>query len=205
MSWYDVFSFTYDAQLEELYRPHRARAVTALGLFEGAVGLDLACGTGQSFDALREGVGATGRVIGLDASSGMLRRARRRIARAGWDNVRVVHARADEVSAELLGAQDGLDFVLCCLGATAFPDWPRVFAQTFELLRPGGRYVVFDVHAKERLFQTRMVELLARADLSRRAWEPLEASSADFEVEDLDGDPKTFGGTLFVASGARSR
>jgi ubiquinone/menaquinone biosynthesis C-methylase UbiE len=205
MSWYDVFSFTYDAQLEQLYRPYRSRAVSALGLFEGASGLDLACGTGQSFDALREGVGATGRVIGLDASSGMLRRARRRIARAGWDNVSVVKAGADEVSPELLGAPDGLDFVLCCLGATAFPDWPRVFARTFDLLRPGGRYVVFDVHAAERLFQTRMVELIARADLSRRAWEPLEAACADLRVEELDGDPKTFGGTLFVASGTRPR
>ena len=81
--WYDLFSLVYDRALEDLYAPFRPAAVEALRLTEGARVLDLPCGTGQSFDLLVPAVGPTGAVLGVDASSGMLRRARRRVGQRG--------------------------------------------------------------------------------------------------------------------------
>jgi ubiquinone/menaquinone biosynthesis C-methylase UbiE len=96
-----------------------------------------------------------------------------------------------------------IDAIICTLGLTVLPDWQTVFARTFALLRPGGQYVVLDVHAERRVPQTALVELVARADVSRRVWEPLAAASDDFTLRRLPGSPHVHGGTLLLASGRR--
>ncbi|MCC6747107.1 MAG: methyltransferase domain-containing protein [Deltaproteobacteria bacterium] len=206
MRWYDVFSLFYDRSLEQTYRAYRVQAVERLRLAPGATVLDLACGTGQNFPALVEAVSPTGQVLGVDLSRGMLARARQRIARAGWKNVHLLEQDAQTLAeadlAEFTGGRP-LDGALCTLGLTVIPDWRPVFEATFALLRSGGRYALLDVHAPERSFQTRMVELFARADVGRKVWEPLEALASDFTLEETDAPAKTVGGTLFVASGTR--
>ncbi len=206
MGWYDLFSVFYDRALEALYHPYRARAVEALHAASGTAVLDLACGTGQNFAEGCDAVGPGGRLVGVDLSEGMLRQARRRVARAGWANVSLVRGDAQTVSAPSLGAAapaDGFDGVLCTLGLTAMPGWEAAFTRSFDLLRPGGRYVILDVHAADRIRQTRLVELIARADLSREVWRPLERRCPDFCLDLVDAPPQTFGGCLFVAGGTK--
>lgn len=198
--WYDVFSLFYDRALEDLYVPFRPAAVEALRLAEGASVLDLPCGTGQSFALLASAVGPAGSVLGVDASGGMLRRARRRVERAGWHHVAVQRAAAADVDAGLLAGALGtpeVDGVLCALGLTALPEWEAAFERLFSLLRPGGRFVLFDVYAAERTREARSVELVARADLSREAWRPLAARCRDFSRQVLPADAATFGGELW--------
>lgn len=208
MSWYDIFALSYDGSLEQLYRPHREAAVAALQLHRGARVLDLPCGTGQSFDLIIEGavgqvgIGGEGTLVGLDLSRGMLRRARRRVERAGWSNVVLLERDARQLGAgeDEDGSPSSFDAILCALGLTAFPDWEAVFAAAWALLEPGGRFVIMDVHAAERRFQTKLVELMARADLSREVWQPLERLGEDFSRVETDASPKKMGGTLFIAS-----
>lgn len=205
MGWYDIFSLTYDAQLEKLYRPYREQLASKLGLQPGAQVLDVPCGTGQQFDLLVDAIGESGILFGIDRSKGMLRRAQKRVSRAGWNNVALLRADANEIElAALPGVgQQGLDAVVCALGLTAFDSWQQAFHRLFSLLRPGGRFAILDVFVNEHRFQTRMVEWLARADLSRKAWEPLAAASVGFERRETDAPVKTFGGTLYIATGLR--
>lgn len=205
--WYDVFSLFYDRALEDLYAPFRPAAVEALELSPGARVLDLPCGTGQSFDYLLPAVGPQGLVLGVDQSAGMLRRAERRKERQGWTNVTLRRASADQVDASMVGlalGQAEVDGVLCALGLTALPKWEVAFTNLFSLLRPGGRFVLFDAFAAARTFETRSVEVVARAELSREVWRPLEALCSDFQRTVLPANPKKFGGELFVASGTKS-
>jgi demethylmenaquinone methyltransferase/2-methoxy-6-polyprenyl-1,4-benzoquinol methylase len=204
--WYDLFALFYDRALEDLYAPFRPAAVEALRLSHGASALDLPCGTGQSLDALVPAVGPAGSVLGVDASSGMLRKARRRVDRAGWENVMLRQGSVADVGAGLLADALGepeVDGVLCALGLTALPDWEAAFERLFALVRPGGRFVLFDAYAPERTREARSVELVARADLSREAWRPLAARCHDFERAVLPADEKKFGGQLYVASGTK--
>lgn len=196
MRWYDLFAHTYDAQLEALYRPYRPAALDALRLTPGDTVLDLACGTGQNFDGLAERLGPTGRVIGLDASEGMLNKAHARAERLGLDAT-LVHADATAA------AYPPVDAVLATLAFTALPAPDAAFARALNALRPGGRFVLLDVHAERRIFQTWMVEKIARADLSRRPWTMLEATLEDVSRTDLNAPAKTFGGTLYVAAGTK--
>jgi ubiquinone/menaquinone biosynthesis C-methylase UbiE len=200
VGWYDLFSRTYDRQLEELYAPYRSAAVHALRAERGDTVLDLACGTGQSFRYILEAVGPAGRVIGVDRSVGMLERARRRVETAHWTNVRLIDADAVEIEHLEMGTPV-VDGLLIALGLTAMEQSEGTLRSALRRVRPGGRCVIMDVHAGRRAFQTRLVEWMARADLCRRVWEPLQSLCPDFERIETDAPARTFGGTLFIASG----
>lgn len=207
MAWYDWFASFYDASVEGFYRDARQAALDQLRVHEGATVLVLACGTGQDFEVVAPAVGAGGRVIGLDFSPGMLKKAARRIEQRGWDHVTLVEADARTVSAEQLEAAVGapvqLDAVLVCLGMSVLPDWEQVFHQAWELLRPGGRFVIFDVYADRWVPQTSWIKLIAQADVYRKVWEPLEGVADDFSRDHLPGSPHLHGGNLYLSAGTK--
>ena len=200
MTWYDLFALIYDPTTEAVYRPHRARVARVLELPATPTVVDLACGTGQNFPELSKRVGLDGRIVGVDASAGMLARAAKRVRKGGYANVDLVHADAREFSPE-----GPVDAIVCTLGFSALPDWETVMARAWDQLAPGGQLVIFDVYAERRVPQTWWTELIARADLSRRVWEPLEARATGFELEFLPGSPHLHGGRLFLAAGSKPR
>jgi ubiquinone/menaquinone biosynthesis C-methylase UbiE len=204
MGWYDFFSRFYDSSLEKLYVDARKAAADALELAPGMTVLDFPCGTGQSFDGIVSRIRPGGRLVGADLSEGMLARAAKRASTR--ELVEVVTTRGDARSfgAEQLRALgvDRLDRLHVFLGLSAFPDWEASFERLFGLLAPGGRCVVVDVHAEKPSFQGRMVNLVARADITRRTWEPLERLSSGFERRELPSLPQ-HGGQLFLATGTR--
>ena len=205
--WYNIFSLFYDRALEDLYAPFRPAAIEAMQLSGGETVLDVPCGTGQSLNGLVESVGETGAVLGVDASGGMLRKAQRRIRREGWGNVQTKQARAEAIDSAWLSRSIGqphVDGILCAIGLTALPNWEATFDRMFSCLRAGGRFVLFDVYAAEPTRESKSVELVARADLSRDVWRPLEARCEDFERTVLPADVKTFGGELYVAAGTKA-
>ncbi len=118
MSWYDLISPLYDIGATGSGQ-QRSEAVAQLRLEAGDVVLDVACGTGLNFPFVEAGIGAEGVLIGLDYSSGMLAKARRKVKRKGWGNVRLIRADARSLSGDLLKEHtnvDRIDKVLCTLG-----------------------------------------------------------------------------------------
>lgn len=201
MGHYDLFSAFYDLSVEQHYRSQRAAAADALALRTGLTVLDLPCGTGLSLPHLREGVGDGGAIVGVDASPGMLAKARRRAEREGWTNVHLVESNVDALAAEALGPVGGtVDRLHVFLGLSAFPDADAGFEKAWALLRPGGRCVVVDCYAETLSFQGRMVNWTAKADITRRTWEPLERRAEGYRRVDLPST-KAHGGQLFLASG----
>ncbi len=198
MAWYDVFSRFYDASLEKLYRDARSSALEALALKPGLRVLDLPTGTGQSLDLLAPSVGDSGRVLAVDLSKGMLRRAHERVSRNGWTNVDVLESDVHTLTPESLGGQ--VDRLHVFLGMSTFPRPDEAFERMWATLKPGGRCVVVDVFTERLGFQGRMVNLVARADIRRRSWEPLERVATGFSRIDLPSLQK-HGGTLFLAVG----
>ena len=66
-----ALSALYDLAFLERERTFRRRALDRLNLSPGERALEVGCGNGNSFTALRDGVGDEGRVVGLNASRGM--------------------------------------------------------------------------------------------------------------------------------------
>jgi len=199
MGWYNVFSNFYDRSLEKLYRQQRKIASERLDLHPGQTVLDCPTGTGQSLDELSPGVGPDGRVIGVDLSKGMLKRARARTDKQALANVSFVEASVHDVQLEPGTTVDRLHIFL---GLSAFPDFDDAFGHLWSLLAPGGRCVVVDCHDANPGFQGKMVNLVARADIRRETWKPLEARAESYAFEDLPSLPK-HGGQLFLATGIK--
>ena len=98
---------TYDAELA-LFEPVRRQAIARLGLQPGATVIDAGCGTGLSLRALREAVGPSGQVTGIEQCPEMLAQARECVARAGWRNVTLIEASVED--AELKDTADAALF-----------------------------------------------------------------------------------------------
>jgi ubiquinone/menaquinone biosynthesis C-methylase UbiE len=197
---YDFLAPAYDPIFESIYRPFRTRALERLPAKRGATVLDLASGTGQNFPFLAERIGDEGKIIGVDLSSGMLRRARLRATRTGLRNVSLLQM---DVTRPDYSALPPVDFVICSYGFTSMHGWKAAFGASFDLLKPGGAYLIHDVDGTKRSFHSLAVEIVTRSDFSQPVWEPLRAACPDFRMDYLDPSAHLFGGRLFVATGTK--
>jgi ubiquinone/menaquinone biosynthesis C-methylase UbiE len=117
----------------------RESVTTALAPDEGDVVVEMGCGTGANVPYLRERVGPTGTVVGVDFTPGVLAVARDRTDREGWENVHVV--RGDATRPPVRTADAVLaTFVSGMLGdpAAAVRTWA-------SLVGPGGRLALADL------------------------------------------------------------
>ncbi len=207
--WYDRLSGIYDlAPVEFYYGGARRTAVESLRLEPGNVVLDLACGTGLNFELLMEGIGPSGLVVGVDASSGMLTKARARARRHSWDasRLRLLNADARELPRESLSSAlpEGrkIDRFICTLGLSVIPDWEQAFSAAFGALSTGGRCAIMDLHFDREGFWLQFTNAIASADCSRRVWEPMRRIVSDYEQVET-ALRRHLGGRLVVASGTK--
>jgi ubiquinone/menaquinone biosynthesis C-methylase UbiE len=117
----------------------RKHAVDRLSLQHGDCVLEVGCGTGSNFPFLREAIGATGRIYGVDLSAGMLRKARKLSDRHLWINI---HLTEDDAANYV--APEPLDGVLFSLSYNTMPHHLTVLRRVWKQLRPGGRLVIMD-------------------------------------------------------------
>jgi ubiquinone/menaquinone biosynthesis C-methylase UbiE len=114
----------------------RRRTIAALELAPGEAVLDVACGTGLSFALLVAAVGRQGKVTGVELSPEMAHRARDRIARAGWANVTLIEAAAEDAA---LGGP--FDAVLFNFTHDVLQS-PAALSRVFSCVKPGARVAV---------------------------------------------------------------
>ncbi|HET7477526.1 MAG TPA: class I SAM-dependent methyltransferase [Dermatophilaceae bacterium] len=112
----------------------RDRIVAVVDAHADDVVLDVGCGTGLCFAALRRNL-AGGKVIGFDESSAMVELARRRVAASGWDNVEVLHASAATAESPVLA-----DKALFCAVHDILQN-PADLAHVLGQLRPNALVV----------------------------------------------------------------
>jgi precorrin-6B methylase 2 len=126
----------YDSRIR-LVAPIRRRVINRLRLRPGDHVLDMGCGTGASFAALRAAVGPSGRVTGIELTEEMAAVARRHIAEQGWDNVEVIVG--DATVAPLPSDVDGILFFL----VHDLTRLPAVVERGVGAGRAGARIVAF--------------------------------------------------------------
>src|SRR4051794_9252811 len=132
---YDVHATFYAAPSGRLARRRIARAVSHMPIRPSDLILDLGIGTGVSLDYYPTD---RGRVIGVDLSSGMLRKAREKIRERGLHNAAVFQADA----MCLPFADDSFDHVFMSHVISVVSDPYKLIQEAQRVARPGGRIVM---------------------------------------------------------------
>jgi len=126
----------------------RQHAAETLALSAGDTVVEMGCGTGANFPVLREAVGPTGAVVGIDLVGGMLDQARRRIERESWANVHVVRGDATQPPVDEADAVIST-FLIGMLGdpAAAVRNW-------LALVEPAGRVTIMNAGRSDQPLAT---------------------------------------------------
>ncbi|QIO22113.1 class I SAM-dependent methyltransferase [Haloarcula sp. JP-L23] len=189
-------------------RSWRARAVDALDLSAGETVVEMGCGTGANVPALRRRVAPAGRVVGVDLTPEMLRRARGHADRTGNG---VSYLLGDATRPPV----DDADAVLATFVAGIFADPAAAVDAWCDCVAPGGRVALLNFQRSTNTLATPVnvafegfVRLSAPgAHLSRRshadAFERRVATARDRLTErTVDRRYETFaGGYLGLVSG----
>jgi ubiquinone/menaquinone biosynthesis C-methylase UbiE len=132
------------------------RLVELAKLQSGQKVLDIATGTGIVAIASAKIVGSTGKVIGVDISSGMLKQAQNKIDAEGLSNVELVEADAEALSFPAYS----FDAILCSSAIGYLTDIPAALRSWYRFLQPEG-IVAFSCFAETAM----TISILYRAKL----------------------------------------
>lgn len=116
----------------------------------GATVVDIGCGAGTDLLLAAGAVGPGGRVVGVDMTDAMLRKAEAAAAEAGLSNVEVRHGDALELPVESASA----DVVISNGVLNLAPDKRRAFSEVHRVLRPGGLFLYADIAVAAELPET---------------------------------------------------
>ncbi|HVQ48465.1 MAG TPA: methyltransferase domain-containing protein [Mycobacterium sp.] len=197
---YRRLAAVYDRRIR-FVAPIRRRVIDLLRLQPGEHELDMGCGTGASFAALREAVGPTGRVTGVELSEEMAAVACARITDQGWDNVDVVVG--DATQAPLPSDVDAVLFFL----VHDLMRLPRVVERAVAAGRVGAGVVAFGaVRATHRIALpvNLIVKTIARRYVTTfegfdAPWSYLAESVPDLSLQ------RALAGGVYIASGQIGR
>jgi arsenite methyltransferase len=110
-------------------------------LKEGMTVLDLGSGAGIDCFVASKYVGSTGRVIGIDMTEAMIRRANENKAKV---DARNVEFRLGEIEA-LPVDPDTVDRVISNCVINLVPDKEAAFREIYRVMKPGGKFTVSDI------------------------------------------------------------
>ncbi len=144
---YDRLSSSYD-WLTVSERPFRREALDLLAAGPGETVFEIGCGTAQSVCELAAAVGSDGQAIGLDLSAGMLRQARRNVAKCGGTAVALL--RGNGLGLPLVANSCDAVFLSFTLELFDLQDQHQLLAEVRRVVRPGGRLAVITLSTHAR-------------------------------------------------------
>ena len=116
-------------------------------LTEGEVVLDIGSGGGLDAFLAAKKVGPKGKVIGLDMTRQMVKRARHNATKGNYINVEFKLGEAEDIPVK----DNSIDLVMSNCVINLAPNKEKVYREIYRVLKPGGRFVVSDLVTEKEL------------------------------------------------------
>ncbi len=121
---------------------------TAIGLIkEGDVVLDLGSGAGFDCFLAAKKVGISGKVIGIDMTKEMIKKASENTQKYGYDNVEFRYGDIEKLPVD----DESIDIIISNCVINLAPDKLKVFKEAYRVLKKTGRMYVSDIVLLEEL------------------------------------------------------
>jgi len=163
--------------------PTAIAAITA-----GGTVLDLGSGAGFDCFLAAKKVGKTGRVIGVDMTEQMVKKAGENARKYGYGNVEF---RMGDIEA-LPVDDNSVDYIISNCVINLAPDKPKVFKEAHRVLRKGGKLLVSDIVLLKKLTKeqkndyTLLVSCVSGAVLKADYLRMMEDAGFEVEVKSED-------------------
>ena len=108
---------------------------------KGDVVIDLGSGAGNDCFVARHETGAEGKVIGIDFTPAMIKKARANAEKMGYHNVEFREGDIDEMPVN----DNTADVIVSNCVLNLVPNKPKVINEIFRVLKPGGHFSISDI------------------------------------------------------------
>ena len=135
---YDRISRYYDYLTGAFERKYAEMALERLSIVEGETVLEIGFGTGHCLKRIAESIGQTGKVYGIDISSGMMEITKKKLEKAGLAKRAELYC-GDAASLPFDDNTFDAGFISFTLELFDTPEIPKVLEQIKRVLKPRGR------------------------------------------------------------------